>query len=39
MKAQILHAIGDLRYEEAPEPVLKNGEVMISVQAAGICGS
>ena len=39
MKAQVLHSICDLRYEEVPEPVLRSGEVMIGVRAAGICGS
>lgn len=39
MKAQVLHAVGDLRYEEVPEPELRPGEVLVRVMAAGICGS
>jgi L-iditol 2-dehydrogenase len=34
-----LHGIGDLRYEEVPVPVPAADEVLIQVQAAGICGS
>ncbi len=39
MKAQVLHAIGDLRYEEVPVPQPADGEVLLRVRAAGICGS
>lgn len=39
MKAYVLHGIQDLRYEEVKEPVLKSGEVLVEVMAAGICGS
>ncbi len=39
MKAQVLHAVGDLRYEEVPEPKSGPGEVLVRVMAAGICGS
>ena len=39
MAACVLHAIGDLRYEEVPVPALKDDEVLLRVQAAGICGS
>ena len=39
MKAAVLHAKRDLRYEEYPDPVLKEGELLIRVRAAGICGS
>lgn len=39
MKAYVLHGIGDIRYEEIKRPVLKPGEVLIEVKAAGICGS
>ena len=39
MKAWVLHGIGDFRLEEADEPVLAKGEVLVSVKAAGICGS
>lgn len=39
MKAFVLHAIDDLRYEEVEKPSLKDGEVLVKVQAVGICGS
>lgn len=39
MKACVLHAIGDLRYEEVSDPVMKSGEVLLRIRAAGICGS
>ena len=39
LKAQVLHAVGDIRYEETPAPVAGPGEVLIAVRAAGICGS
>lgn len=39
MKAYRLHGIGKLRLEEVPRPLLKVGEVMVRVRAAGICGS
>jgi len=39
MMACNLHAIGDIRYEEVPVPVMEAGEVMVRVEAAGICGS
>jgi len=39
LKAAVLHAKRDLRYEDYPDPVLKEGEVLIRVRAAGICGS
>ncbi len=39
MKAYVLHGIDDLRYEEVQEPSLKQGEVLVEVKAAGICGS
>lgn len=39
MRAWVLHGIGDLRYEEVDEPELLDNEVLISVKAAGICGS
>lgn len=39
MKAWVLHGIGDLRFETVREPVLKDGEVLVEVKAAGICGS
>jgi L-iditol 2-dehydrogenase len=39
MKACVLHAVGDLRYEDAPMPVPAADEVLIRIRAAGICGS
>jgi L-iditol 2-dehydrogenase len=39
MKALNLHAVGDLRYEEVPNPVRGEGEVLLKVKACGICGS
>lgn len=39
MKAWVLHGIDDFRYEEHEEPVPADGEVLVHVRAAGICGS
>jgi L-iditol 2-dehydrogenase len=39
MKACVLHDIGDLRYEDAPEPEIASDEVLLRIRAAGICGS
>ncbi len=39
MKAAVLHAVGDLRYEDVPMPKPKEGEVLLKVMAAGVCGS
>jgi len=39
MKACVLHAVNDLRYEDMPDPVRKPGEVLIKIKASGICGS
>lgn len=39
MKANVLHNINDLRYEEVDLPILKEGEVLLRVKACGICGS
>ena len=39
MKALNLHAVGDLRYEEVPDPIRQEGEVLLKVKACGICGS
>ena len=39
MKACVLHAVNDLRYEEVPNPIRKAGEVLIRIRASGICGS
>lgn len=39
MKAYVLHGIGNLRYENWPEPELRPGWALIKVLAAGICSS
>ncbi|MCH5259106.1 MAG: galactitol-1-phosphate 5-dehydrogenase [Lachnospiraceae bacterium] len=39
MKAWVLHGINDLRYETIADPVISAREVLVSVKAAGICGS
>ena len=39
MKAWVLHGIDDLRYETVKEPEPKEGEVLIGVKAAAVCGS
>jgi len=39
MKANVLHGVNDLRYEDTAMPTLKSGEVLVKVRAAGICGS
>lgn len=39
MKAAVLHANEDLRYEEYPTPEIKPGMVKVKVRATGICGS
>ena len=39
MKALLLREYGRLSYEDAPEPTIGPGEVLIRVAACGICGS
>lgn len=39
MKAWMLHDIGDFRYEETERPQVCDGQVIVKVKAAGICGS
>ena len=39
MNACVLHGIGDLRFEEVPTPARKDGEVLLKIEACGICGS
>lgn len=39
MKAWILHDVGNIRYEETDRPSIGDAEVLVSVRAAGICGS
>jgi L-iditol 2-dehydrogenase len=37
MRAARLHGVGDLRVEELPDPVAARGELLIRVDACGIC--
>lgn len=39
MKAGVVHARGDIRYEEIEKPVPSAGQVLIKVKYTGICGS
>ena len=39
MNAAVLHAVNDLRYESVPMPQVGEGEVLLRVMAAGVCGS
>jgi L-iditol 2-dehydrogenase len=39
MNAQILHNIGDIRYEHKDTPVPGQGEALVKVTRCGICGS
>ena len=39
MKAGVVHAKNDIRYEEIEKPVPKAGQVLIKVKYTGICGS
>lgn len=39
MKAYVLHDIGQLKYEEIPEPECPKGWGIVRVKAAGICSS
>lgn len=39
MKAWVLHDINDFAWEEVARPVPSEGEVLLRVRAAGICGS
>lgn len=39
MKAGVVHAREDIRYEEIQKPVPKPGQVLIKVKYTGICGS
>lgn len=39
MKAAVLYANEDLRYEEFEMPQISEGEVLVKVKATGICGS
>ncbi len=39
MKAYVLQDIGDIRLADVPEPAPGEGEVVVKVEACGICGS
>ncbi len=39
MKAGVVHAKDDIRYEECEKPMPKKGQVLIKVKYTGICGS
>ena len=39
MKAWVLQDIGTITYRDVPDPVPGEAEVLVRVQAAGICGS
>ncbi len=39
MKAAVLYAPGDIRYEEIPKPEPKEKEALVKVKYTGICGS
>jgi len=39
MKAARLNAVGEMRIEDVPTPVAGPGEVLVRVEATGICGS
>lgn len=39
MRAAVLHGVEDLRVEDVPEPVLRDGDVLVAVAYNGICGS
>ena len=39
MRAWVLEGIGDIRLETVPRPLPAEGEVLMAVRAAGICGS
>ncbi|MBC7779769.1 MAG: alcohol dehydrogenase catalytic domain-containing protein [Proteobacteria bacterium] len=39
MKAMMLRAGGDMRYETVPDPVLADNQVVVKVHACSICGS
>ena len=39
MKAWVLHKINDILFEEVKQPQIREDEVLVSVKAAGICGS
>ena len=40
MKAVVFHAIGDIRVDDVPEPVIENGkDAIVRLTASAICGT
>ena len=39
MKAAVWYGGKDIRIEDMPKPKIRNNEVLVKVQAVGICGS
>ena len=39
MKAGVLYANEDIRYEEVDTPIISEDEVLVRVKMTGICGS
>lgn len=39
MRAAVFHGSNDVRIEDVPEPEVAQGEVLVEVHAAGICGT
>jgi L-iditol 2-dehydrogenase len=39
MMAQVLHAVGDMRYEAIPKPQPGRGELLVRIAYCGVCGS
>ena len=39
MKACVLEAVGQLIYQDVPDPIPKENEVLLEVKACGICSS
>ncbi len=39
MQAQVLHAVGDMRYEAVGKPEPGEGEVLVRIGFCGVCGS
>ena len=39
MKAVVVHGANDLRVEDLPDPVAREGEVLVAMEWGGICGS
>ena len=39
MKAAVLHSVGDIRFEDVPEPTIGDKDVLVRVKACGVCGT